>query len=234
VTSGTGRAAAGLPVATFGKTGTSQDYRDAWFIGFAGDLVVGVWVGNDDNVPMNGVTGGDLPAAIWREFMGRAGPILAKKRPGAAAGIQVATARPATDAGARAPFRPPQPPLPRPLGPARPPCAAGPRWWTPAPWRSRAPPCVSSASRASMAASPASSAAFCADGTSPASRRRARPSSTDARSMARICPPSSPPPAGLARHPMRRPRWCKRRTRLGPRARGCGGDGARGRSLSRP
>ncbi|TMJ20756.1 MAG: penicillin-binding protein [Alphaproteobacteria bacterium] len=68
VAGGTGRAAA-LPVATFGKTGTTQDSRDALFIGFAGDLVVGVWVGNDDNRPMNNVAGGGLPARIWRSFM---------------------------------------------------------------------------------------------------------------------------------------------------------------------
>ena len=65
---GTGRAAA-LPVVTFGKTGTTQDSRDALFIGFAGDLVVGIWVGNDDNSPMRGVSGGGLPARIWRSFM---------------------------------------------------------------------------------------------------------------------------------------------------------------------
>ena len=65
---GTGRAAA-LPIAAFGKTGTTQDSRDALFIGFAGDLVVGIWVGNDDNRPMRGVTGGGLPARIWRSFM---------------------------------------------------------------------------------------------------------------------------------------------------------------------
>ncbi len=65
---GTGRGAA-LPVATFGKTGTTQDSRDALFIGFAGDLVVGIWVGNDDNRPMPFPTGGGLPARIWRNFM---------------------------------------------------------------------------------------------------------------------------------------------------------------------
>ncbi len=68
VTSGTATGAA-LPIAAYGKTGTTQDYRDAWFIGFAGDLVVGVWIGNDDNTPMKGVTGGSLPAGVWREFM---------------------------------------------------------------------------------------------------------------------------------------------------------------------
>ena len=65
---GTGRNAA-LPVANFGKTGTTQDYRDALFVGYAGDLVVGVWIGNDDNSPLNGVTGGSVPARIWRDFM---------------------------------------------------------------------------------------------------------------------------------------------------------------------
>ena len=70
-TRGTGTAAR-LPVPTFGKTGTTQDYRDAWFFGFAGDLVVGVWVGNDDNSPMPGVSGGSVPARIWRSFMAQA------------------------------------------------------------------------------------------------------------------------------------------------------------------
>ncbi|HMQ19570.1 MAG TPA: transglycosylase domain-containing protein [Sphingopyxis sp.] len=68
VNRGTGRAAR-LPQANFGKTGTSQDSRDALFVGYAGDLVVGVWVGNDDNSPLRGVTGGGVPARIWRDFM---------------------------------------------------------------------------------------------------------------------------------------------------------------------
>jgi penicillin-binding protein 1A len=61
--------AASLPIPAYGKTGTSQEHRDAWFVGFAGNLVVGVWVGNDDFTPMKGVTGGSLPAQIWRSFM---------------------------------------------------------------------------------------------------------------------------------------------------------------------
>ena len=65
---GTGRQAS-LSVDSYGKTGTSQDNRDAWFIGFAGDLVVGVWVGNDDNTPNPGLHGGGIPAQIWRNFM---------------------------------------------------------------------------------------------------------------------------------------------------------------------
>ena len=71
INGGTGGAAR-LSVPAYGKTGTSQDYRDALFIGFAGDLVVGVWVGNDDNTPLKGITGGGLPARIWRDFMGQA------------------------------------------------------------------------------------------------------------------------------------------------------------------
>jgi penicillin-binding protein 1A len=65
---GTGRAAA-LDRPAAGKTGTSQAHRDAWFVGFTADYVCGVWVGNDDGTPMDGVTGGGLPARIWREVM---------------------------------------------------------------------------------------------------------------------------------------------------------------------
>jgi penicillin-binding protein 1A len=69
--SGTGRRAA-LAVPTFGKTGTTQDNRDAVFIGFAGNLVVGVWVGRDDNGSLGKVSGGTVPAQIWRSFMSSA------------------------------------------------------------------------------------------------------------------------------------------------------------------
>jgi penicillin-binding protein 1A len=65
---GTGRSAA-LPRPAAGKTGTTQDYRDAWFIGYTADLVAGVWLGNDDHSPTNKVTGGSLPAQAWRRFM---------------------------------------------------------------------------------------------------------------------------------------------------------------------
>ncbi len=65
---GTGKAAA-IDIPAAGKTGTTQENRDAWFIGFTRDLVVGVWVGNDDNSPMKGVSGGGLPAKMWRDFM---------------------------------------------------------------------------------------------------------------------------------------------------------------------
>ena len=68
VRGGTGRAAR-LGGSEAGKTGTSQGFRDAWFVGYAGDLVAGVWVGNDDERPMAQVTGGGLPARIWRALM---------------------------------------------------------------------------------------------------------------------------------------------------------------------
>ncbi|QDF40865.1 penicillin-binding protein 1A [Bradyrhizobium symbiodeficiens] len=57
----------GWPAA--GKTGTSQDYRDAWFIGYTANLVTGVWLGNDDNSPTKKATGGGLPVEVWSRFM---------------------------------------------------------------------------------------------------------------------------------------------------------------------
>lgn len=68
IKTGTGRQAL-LTVDAYGKTGTTQDSRDALFMGFARDLVVGVWVGNDDNTPNPGLSGGGVPARIWRAFM---------------------------------------------------------------------------------------------------------------------------------------------------------------------
>jgi penicillin-binding protein 1A len=83
VNRGTGRAAR-LPIANFGKTGTSQDNRDALFIGYANNLVVGVWVGRDDNQPLRGISGGNVPARIWRDFMnaaaGKSAPRLKPKQ----------------------------------------------------------------------------------------------------------------------------------------------------------
>jgi penicillin-binding protein 1A len=55
--------------AAAGKTGTSQDFRDAWFIGFTADYTTGVWMGNDDNTPMAKITGGLLPVDAWKSFM---------------------------------------------------------------------------------------------------------------------------------------------------------------------
>ena len=69
LTAGTGKRAslAGHPAA--GKTGTSQDFRDAWFVGYTQQLVAGVWVGNDDGRAMNKVMGGSLPARLWHDVM---------------------------------------------------------------------------------------------------------------------------------------------------------------------
>ena len=65
---GTGRnAKIGRPAA--GKTGTSQDHKDAWFVGYTSQLVAGIWLGNDNGSPMNRVTGGGVPARLWRDFM---------------------------------------------------------------------------------------------------------------------------------------------------------------------
>ncbi|MBB42661.1 MAG: penicillin-binding protein [Rhodospirillaceae bacterium] len=68
VNEGTGQVAR-LPVRSSGKTGTSQRFRDAWFVGFADGITTGVWVGNDRARPMKNITGGSIPARIWRDYM---------------------------------------------------------------------------------------------------------------------------------------------------------------------
>ena len=65
---GTGKSAQ-LDRPSAGKTGTSQDYRDAWFVGYTPDYISGVWIGNDEGKGMRGVTGGGLPAKVWRDVM---------------------------------------------------------------------------------------------------------------------------------------------------------------------
>jgi penicillin-binding protein 1A len=93
---GSGKAAdPGRPAA--GKTGTSQDFRDAWFVGFTADLVAGVWLGNDDGAPMDQVTGGSLPAALWRRVVARALDGV-PPRPLPGGGVAIAEAR-AKDTG---------------------------------------------------------------------------------------------------------------------------------------
>lgn len=67
--SGTGRGARLGDRIAAGKSGTSQSFRDAWFVGYTADLITGVWVGNDNGDPMNRVTGGGLPARIWKSYM---------------------------------------------------------------------------------------------------------------------------------------------------------------------
>ena len=76
VTSGTGKRARVPNYDIAGKTGTTSDYRDAWFVGYTGGFVTAVWTGKDDNKPMKGVTGGGAPATIWRGFMAQALPRL--------------------------------------------------------------------------------------------------------------------------------------------------------------
>ena len=85
---GTGRRAA-ISTPTFGKTGTTQNNRDALFVGFAGNLVVGVWVGRDDNQSLGKITGGTAPAEIWRRFMSPAIAIDGRRGPPLPAGFRV-------------------------------------------------------------------------------------------------------------------------------------------------
>jgi penicillin-binding protein 1A len=70
VTNGTGTGAYIPGIFTAGKTGTTQNYRDAWFVGYAKGDIIAVWLGNDDNAPMNNVTGGTVPAAIFKSVAG--------------------------------------------------------------------------------------------------------------------------------------------------------------------
>ncbi|MBS0360049.1 MAG: penicillin-binding protein 1A [Proteobacteria bacterium] len=76
IASGTGTRAAVKGYDLAGKTGTTSDYRDAWFIGYTGGFVTAVWVGKDDNTPMKKVTGGGPPAGIWHDYMSQALPRL--------------------------------------------------------------------------------------------------------------------------------------------------------------
>ena len=74
VSRGSGRAAAVPGRTVAGKTGTTQDFRDAWFVGIAGGLVIGVWLGNDDGSAMFEVTGGGLPSRLVRDILEALGP----------------------------------------------------------------------------------------------------------------------------------------------------------------
>jgi penicillin-binding protein 1A len=114
--SGTGKKAELPGWEAAGKTGTSQDFRDAWFIGYTGTLVAGVWLGNDDGSPTKRVTGGNLPVEVWSKFMKSAlGPV--KPVPLPASDDPVATLLsgwkfpwdPATDSAPRPPGSIPQP-----------------------------------------------------------------------------------------------------------------------------
>ena len=92
VANGTGRRAVIADHACAGKTGTSQDFRDAWFVGYTAHLIAGVWVGNDDGRPMRRVAGGTLPARLWHDVMavaheGLPGRPLAGSMPAERAGL---------------------------------------------------------------------------------------------------------------------------------------------------
>ncbi|MBX9845877.1 MAG: penicillin-binding protein [Xanthobacteraceae bacterium] len=111
--SGTARKAElpGWPAA--GKTGTSQDFRDAWFIGYTGHLIAGVWLGNDDSSPTRKTTGGGLPVDVWSRFMRAAHQgVPVAVLPGAGSGFMTAgfvppaRAQPVTASPAEAQVRP--------------------------------------------------------------------------------------------------------------------------------
>ncbi|MFQ3457746.1 penicillin-binding protein 1A [Bradyrhizobium sp. UFLA01-814] len=111
-----------------GKTGTSQDYRDAWFIGYTAKLVTGVWLGNDDNSPTKKATGGGLPVEVWTRFMKAAHqgvPVAAIPNSqgswGPANLMQIssqvtAPSAPAGPMQIQPPMQAPQPPVPAPSG----------------------------------------------------------------------------------------------------------------------
>jgi penicillin-binding protein 1A len=110
VTTGTGRAARLEDHPTAGKTGTTQDYRDAWFVGFTADLVCGVWIGNDNNASMKRATGGGLPAHIFHTFMAGAEQNLpARPLPGMLL-LAAMTAPPQTEPDMTTTPAPPAPP----------------------------------------------------------------------------------------------------------------------------
>jgi penicillin-binding protein 1A len=188
---GTGRGAA-LSMPTFGKTGTTQDSRDAYFVGFAGDLITGVWIGRDDNRPVGDIKGGGLPAQIWRSFMSEA----AKNVGGTAAPVATAVETLPLMEGAPPPDAAYDigaydvegtavlPPLPTPEGefaPEGPPVAREPPLVDPGPADAAPPPAEDDPA---AAAPPAPGAQRLPD-NAPAPRRREIPTVT----------PPPPPPA---------------------------------------
>jgi len=109
--SGTAKRAALSRHPAAGKTGTSQDFRDAWFVGYTAHLVAGVWVGNDDGRPMNRVMGGSLPAKIWHEIMttaheGRTPTALPGTVPTSAAVLAAHAGQPADPVASAQPLMP--------------------------------------------------------------------------------------------------------------------------------
>jgi penicillin-binding protein 1A len=106
--------------AAAGKTGTSQDFRDAWFIGYTANLITGVWLGNDDNSPTKKATGGGLPVEVWTRFMKVAhqgvapAPLPGSYQPRGSVGGLLSTLFP--DNPRAAPPQPPPPPSPQQAG----------------------------------------------------------------------------------------------------------------------
>jgi penicillin-binding protein 1A len=118
VSEGTARRAALDGIPTAGKTGTTNSYRDAWFVGYTGNFTCAVWFGNDDYSPTNRMTGGSLPAQTWHEIMTVAHQgIEIKELPGVGAGVKVPQpAQPqAVALGAAAPKAPEIKPGPPPV-----------------------------------------------------------------------------------------------------------------------
>lgn len=124
-----------------GKTGTSQDFRDAWFIGYTSNLVTGVWLGNDDNSPTKKATGGGLPVEVWSRFMKAAHqgvPVasLPKSQAGSGGGLLSNLFQSASQVSAPPqPSYPPSAQAPVPLAPI--PSGSG---YRPAPTRTSTPP----------------------------------------------------------------------------------------------
>jgi penicillin-binding protein 1A len=119
-----------------GKTGTSQDFRDAWFIGYTANLVTGVWLGNDDNSPTKKATGGGLPVEIWTRFMKAAhqgvtpAPLPASQQPGGMLATIAQAITPPTSPAVTPPSAVPGRPAPtRTAASARPEAAAGLDGW---------------------------------------------------------------------------------------------------------
>src|SRR6202044_2987651 len=102
-----------------GKTGTSQDFRDAWFIGYTSNLVTGVWLGNDDNSPTKKATGGGLPVEIWTRFMKAAHQgVTPTPLPASQPGGMLTTIAQAVSPGAVPPSAPVSSPVPGAVRPA--------------------------------------------------------------------------------------------------------------------
>ncbi|HWF01981.1 MAG TPA: PBP1A family penicillin-binding protein [Caulobacteraceae bacterium] len=130
---GTGARVPGYDIA--GKTGTTSDYRDAWFLGYTGGFTAGVWIGRDDNRPMRKITGGSAPAQIWRAFMSRALPRLAAQAIPGAPPPEPTSAPPEPGAGETPDAPPPAAPdaVDETYGPAPPPERPSPYLRTPPP-----------------------------------------------------------------------------------------------------